>query len=167
MYFRWNYFLSFFLFILIFDPALLSGCLRLASHITMNPPKTHYCWYGRYLHRWEFHPLSIAPLAVRTHRTKKADKDLLSKPCQLICMREKGLEPSRTFVHMNLNHARLPIPAFPQLTNHILSWISQNVNAGFQIFSIFSDFSFFSYLANTQTQIHKPDKKACKFIGFL
>ena len=45
------------------------------------------------------------------------------------CMREKGLEPSRTFVHMNLNHARLPIPAFPQLTKHILSFLEQNVNA--------------------------------------
>ena len=29
-------------------------------------------------------------------------------------MRETGLEPASTYVHMNLNHARLPIPPFPQ-----------------------------------------------------
>ena len=28
-------------------------------------------------------------------------------------MREKGLEPSRKFIHMILSHACLPIPAFP------------------------------------------------------
>ena len=28
-------------------------------------------------------------------------------------VRETGLEPASTFVHMNLNHARLPIPPFP------------------------------------------------------
>ena len=28
-------------------------------------------------------------------------------------MRETGLEPASTYVHMNLNHARLPIPPFP------------------------------------------------------
>ena len=30
-------------------------------------------------------------------------------------MREKGLEPSRTFVHMNLNHTRLPVPPSPHI----------------------------------------------------
>ena len=30
-------------------------------------------------------------------------------------MRETGLEPASTYVHMNLNHARLPIPPFPQM----------------------------------------------------
>ena len=30
-------------------------------------------------------------------------------------VRETGLEPASTFVHMNLNHARLPIPPFPQV----------------------------------------------------
>ena len=29
-------------------------------------------------------------------------------------VRETGLEPASTYVHMNLNHARLPIPPFPQ-----------------------------------------------------
>ena len=29
-------------------------------------------------------------------------------------VRETGLEPASTCVHMNLNHARLPIPPFPQ-----------------------------------------------------
>ena len=28
-------------------------------------------------------------------------------------VRETGLEPASTYVHMNLNHARLPIPPFP------------------------------------------------------
>ncbi len=31
-------------------------------------------------------------------------------------VRETGLEPASTYVHMNLNHARLPIPPFPQNT---------------------------------------------------
>ena len=31
-----------------------------------------------------------------------------------VCVRETGLEPASTYVHMNLNHARLPIPPFPQ-----------------------------------------------------
>ena len=30
-------------------------------------------------------------------------------------MRETGLEPASTYVHMNLNHARLPIPPFPHM----------------------------------------------------
>ena len=30
-------------------------------------------------------------------------------------VRETGLEPASTYVHMNLNHARLPIPPFPQM----------------------------------------------------
>ena len=30
-------------------------------------------------------------------------------------VRETGLEPASTFVHMNLNHARLPIPPVPQV----------------------------------------------------
>ena len=30
-------------------------------------------------------------------------------------VRETGLEPASTYVHMNLNHARLPIPPFPQV----------------------------------------------------
>ena len=30
-------------------------------------------------------------------------------------VRETGLEPASTYVHMNLNHARLPIPPFPHL----------------------------------------------------
>ena len=29
-------------------------------------------------------------------------------------MRETGLEPASSYEHMNLNHARLPIPPFPQ-----------------------------------------------------
>ena len=29
-------------------------------------------------------------------------------------VRETGLEPASTYVHMILNHARLPIPPFPQ-----------------------------------------------------
>ena len=29
-------------------------------------------------------------------------------------VRETGLEPASSFEHMNLNHARLPIPPFPQ-----------------------------------------------------
>ena len=42
-------------------------------------------------------------------RTKKA----LSFESALV--RETGLEPACTIVHMNLNHARLPIPPFPQI----------------------------------------------------
>ena len=30
-------------------------------------------------------------------------------------VRETGLEPAITYVNMNLNHARLPIPPFPHL----------------------------------------------------
>ena len=30
-------------------------------------------------------------------------------------VRETGLEPASSFEHMNLNHARLPIPPFPQV----------------------------------------------------
>ena len=30
-------------------------------------------------------------------------------------VRETGLEPASTYVHMNLNHARLPIPPFPRI----------------------------------------------------
>ena len=30
-------------------------------------------------------------------------------------VREKGLEPSRTYVHMNLNHTRLPVPPSPHI----------------------------------------------------
>ena len=33
---------------------------------------------------------------------------------QGVLVRETGLEPASTYVHMNLNHARLPIPPFPQ-----------------------------------------------------
>ncbi len=29
-------------------------------------------------------------------------------------VRETGLEPASSYEHMNLNHARLPIPPFPQ-----------------------------------------------------
>ena len=38
------------------------------------------------------------------------------KPLDLpgVLVRETGLEPASTYVHMNLNHARLPIPPFPQ-----------------------------------------------------
>ena len=40
------------------------------------------------------------------------------KALKLLCfkalVRETGLEPASTYVHMNLNHARLPIPPFPQ-----------------------------------------------------
>ena len=32
-----------------------------------------------------------------------------------VSVRETGLEPASTYVHMNLNHARLPIPPFPQI----------------------------------------------------
>ena len=31
-----------------------------------------------------------------------------------IMVRITGVEPARTFVHMDLNHARLPIPPYPQ-----------------------------------------------------
>ena len=34
--------------------------------------------------------------------------------CKDSLVRETGLEPASTYVHMNLNHARLPIPPFPQ-----------------------------------------------------
>ena len=42
-------------------------------------------------------------------RTKKA----LSFESALV--RETGLEPASSYEHMNLNHARLPIPPFPQI----------------------------------------------------
>lgn len=45
-------------------------------------------------------------------------------------LREKGLEPSRTYIHMNLNHACLPIPAFPR-TNVIIYAFSPSVNTFF------------------------------------
>ena len=44
-------------------------------------------------------------------------------------MRETGLEPASTYVHMNLNHARLPIPPFPQIGGQ--GWIrTTEANSG-------------------------------------
>ena len=35
-------------------------------------------------------------------------------------VRETGLEPASSYEHMNLNHARLPIPPFPHGTESII-----------------------------------------------
>lgn len=43
-------------------------------------------------------------------------------------LRKKGLEPSRTYIHMNLNHACLPIPALPQ-ARIIVSLFPLSVNS--------------------------------------
>ena len=44
-------------------------------------------------------------------------------------VRETGLEPASTYVHMNLNHARLPIPPFPQIGGQ--GWIrTTEANSG-------------------------------------
>ena len=39
-------------------------------------------------------------------------------------VRETGLEPASSYEHMNLNHARLPIPPFPQIGGQ--GWIRTN-----------------------------------------
>ena len=49
---------------------------------------------------------------------KKNQKRFRISPKPLL-VRETGLEPASSFEHMNLNHARLPIPPFPQSTKHI------------------------------------------------
>ena len=41
-------------------------------------------------------------------------KTLKTFAFKVYSVRETGLEPASTYVHMNLNHARLPIPPFPQ-----------------------------------------------------
>ena len=50
-----------------------------------------------------------------TQTVSKTKKTLKSLGFQGILVRETGLEPASTYVHMNLNHARLPIPPFPQV----------------------------------------------------
>ena len=52
-------------------------------------------------------------MAVREIRTNINGKLLTKSAVYLV--RKKGLEPSRTIVHMNLNHARLPVPPFPHI----------------------------------------------------
>ena len=50
------------------------------------------------------------PLTLFLHKNKE-----LTKSEFFILVREKGLEPSRTYVHMNLNHTRLPVPPSPHI----------------------------------------------------
>ena len=50
---------------------------------------------------------------------------------QGVRVRETGLEPASSYEHMNLNHARLPIPPFPQKKKCGQGWIrTTEANSG-------------------------------------
>ena len=55
------------------------------------------------------------PVGVRVGVRLNSKKKETSDFTEVSVVRETGLEPAITFVNMNLNHARLPIPPFPHL----------------------------------------------------
>ena len=85
-------------------------------------------------------------------RTKKA----LSFESALV--RETGLEPACTIVHMNLNHARLPIPPFPQIGGQ--GWI-RTTEVGDGRFTVCSLWP----LGNLPKNINCEDSFFCKEDG--
>ena len=55
-------------------------------------------------------------------------------------MRETGLEPASSYEHMNLNHARLPIPPFPHGTGDIIQRAGGFVKGSSSLFLFSSTF---------------------------
>ena len=55
-------------------------------------------------------------------------------------VRETGLEPASSYEHMNLNHARLPIPPFPHGTEAIIQRAEGFVKGGDSV-----SFTFFLF----------------------